>query len=229
MNRRIVRWRMAGGALVALIVLAAIGVAEETRRTRDPRLDSNLAVVFDGSGSMTGKPIETAKTSLVSFLRSVPEGWNVGVVVFDKSGTRELLPMGRYTPEQFASAVAPIKAGGGTPLGLAISEARAMLAKQRETQQGYGSYRVLVVTDGAASDQSDMERAAARILSDGTEMSVIGFRIKGGHKLREYATDYREAGDAKALSRAMAEAVAETDTSDESFVFEPLFPAREAR
>ena len=92
MNRRIVRWRMAGGALVALIVLAAIGVAEEARRTRDPRLDSNLAVVFDGSGSMTGKPIETAKTSLVSFLRSVPEGWNVGVVVFDKGAAMPSAP-----------------------------------------------------------------------------------------------------------------------------------------
>jgi len=208
---------------VTLIAIAAFSIAEDVQRTRDHRLDSNLAVVFDGSGSMSGKPIETAKTSLVSFLRSVPEGWNVGVVVFDKNGTRELLPMGKYTSEQFAAAVAPIRAGGGTPLGMALGQARGMLAKQREVQQGYGNYRVLVVTDGAASDQKDMEAAAARVISDGTEISVIGFRIKGGHKLREYATDYREAGDAAALSRAMAEAVAETDTSDETFVFEPLF------
>lgn len=216
---------MAGGALVVLLVGAAIGIAEEAKRTRDPRLDSNLAVVFDASGSMNGKPIETAKTSLVSFLHSVPEGWNVGVVVFDKKGTRELLPMGRYTNADILTAVTPIQAGGGTPLGLAIGQARGMLAKQRESQQGYGSYRLLVVTDGAASDAADMEAAAARLLSDGTELSVIGFRIKGGHKLREFATDYREAGDAEALGRAMAESLAETDTSDESFVFEPLFPA----
>ncbi len=207
----------------ALLLLACSVAWGRGARARDPRLDGNLAIVFDASGSMAGAPIREAKKSLEAFLRALPPDWNAGVIVFDKQGTRELLPMGRYSPEEVRRAVEPIGAGGGTPLGQAIGLSRAMLNERRRVQQGYGTYRLLVVTDGEATDSRDMRAASMRTVSDGTEMIVIGFRIKGGHSLREFATDYREAGDQVALSKAMQAALAEANPADEKFTFEDLF------
>ncbi len=208
--------------VAALSVLATITWGQGAKK-REPRLEGNLAVVFDASGSMSGAPIREAKKSLESFLRAMPEDWNAGVIVFDKKGTRELLPMGKYTAEEVRKAVDPISAGGGTPLGQAIGLSRGMLNERRKVQQGYGTYRLLVVTDGEATDVAKMRAASSRVVSDGTDMIVIGFRIKGGHSLRKYATDYREAGDEAALSRAMQAALAEANPADENFAFEDLF------
>jgi len=196
---------------------------------RDARLDGNLAIVFDASGSMQGQPMTTAKKSLEQFMKTIPVDWNAGVIVFDKQGVRELLPMGKYSADEIAKAIAPIKAGGGTPLGAAIGQARGVINERRQAQQNYGRYRMLVVTDGEASDRPEMAAATTRVLSDGTELMVIGFRIKGSHSLRKVATDYRDANDGAALSRALEAALAETDTADESFRFEPIFGAAAAK
>lgn len=209
-------------SLAALLLVGALSWAQAPRK-RDPRLEGNLAVVFDASGSMSGAPIREAKKSLEAFLRALPEGWNAGVIVFDKQGTRELVPMGKYSAEEVRRVVEPITAGGGTPLGKAIGLSRGMLSERRLAQQGYGTYRLLVVTDGEATDPQEMRAATTRVLSDGVEMIVIGFRMKGGHSLRKFATDYREAGDEAALSKAMQAALAEANPADEKFVFENLF------
>lgn len=189
---------------------------------RDERLATNLAIVFDGSGSMAGEKIETAKKSLAQFLASVPKDWNVGLIVFDNAGVREALPIGRHEGDEVDATVAAIRAGGGTPLGKTINDAHEMLAAQRTKQQGYGRYMALVVTDGEASDPGVMTVAAPKVPRDGMELSVIGFRLPGAHSLRAVATDYRDAGNAQQLSKALAEAVAETNTDVPNFRFEQL-------
>ena len=188
----------------------------------DERLATNLAIVFDGSGSMAGEKIETAKKSLAQFLASVPPDWNVGLIVFDNSGVRTALPIGQHGASVVNEAVASIRAGGGTPLGKTIESAHQMLAEQRTKQQGYGRYLALVVTDGEATDKDAMARTAPAVPRDGMELSVIGFRLPGAHSLRAVATDYRDAGNAQQLTKALAEAVAETNSAEPSFKFERL-------
>lgn len=188
----------------------------------DERLRNNLVIVFDGSGSMRGDKIHIAKSSLGAFMKALPADWNVGLIVFDSKGVHEALPLGPVDTHKVEDAVAPISAGGKTPLGKSIYLARNMLADAREEQLGYGRFQALVITDGEASDGPYMNQACTEFLKAGYYLSVIGFQLGGGHSLRNFATDYREAGNQEELSRAMQEAVAEIDTSQSGFDFEPL-------
>ncbi len=188
----------------------------------DERLAKNVAIVFDASGSMKGARLTAAKSSLSSFMKAVPENWNVGLIVFDTQGVREILQLGKHTDRELQAAITPITAGGKTPLGKSIFMGRNMLLRQQEKQQGYGSYMLLIVTDGEASDREYMIKASQAFGESGYDLSVIGFQLSSGHTLRDYASDYREAGNQVELEKAMQEAVAETDTQAADFDFEPL-------
>lgn len=217
-------WLMVAGAAIAQVPEPprAAAPAMPVAPIADERLATNLAIVFDGSGSMAGEKIDIAKRSLAKFLTSVPADWNVGLIVFDNEGARESLSLGRHDTETINNTVASIRAGGGTPLGRTIDGAHKMLAAQRDKQQGYGRYMALVVTDGEATDKDLMARVAPALARDGVELNVIGFRLPGAHSLRQFATDYRDAGNEQQLSKALREIVAETRTDAPNYQFEPL-------
>ncbi|MBI5154183.1 VWA domain-containing protein [Candidatus Poribacteria bacterium] len=212
-----------GFALVLPAMLGGqTGKPAARKQEPDPRLASNLVVIFDGSGSMAGDKIQVAKRSLTAFMKAVPKEFNLGLLVFDGNGLRRVLELGQHDAAAIDSAVRPIEAGGSTPLGASVDEARKMLESQRERQQGYGRFEVLVVTDGEASDPKELNKSAPRFVFEGFTMRVIGFKLNEEHSLRRFALDYRDAGNAQQLERAMKEAVAETDTTEKTFVFEKL-------
>jgi uncharacterized protein with von Willebrand factor type A (vWA) domain len=178
---------------------------------------SNAYIVFDGSGSMAGQPIEQAKRAVAAFIAGAPEDLNIGLYVFDNAGMdgREVTPLGRG-PEQrqmLKDQISRIEAGGGTPLGSAIEAGTHALIKQFQKQLRYGDIRLIVVTDGAASDSRVFNRSISFAGEYNVPIYTVGFRIGDRHPLRQFSEAYFTADDEKELLDAMEETLAEMDDS----------------
>jgi uncharacterized protein YegL len=153
----------------------------------------------------------SAKRALVRVLESLPESTNVGILAFGSVGSaawlKALGPLGDRA--LIEARVRELEASGGTPLGECIKLGADALLEQRERQFGYGSYSLLIVTDGEANDPYHVENYAPDIVSRGIRMDVIGVAMNQDHTLARVAHSYRRANDAKALERAVGQVFAE--------------------
>jgi hypothetical protein len=109
------------------------------------------------------------------------------------------------------------------------------LLQERESQGNLGSYKLLVVTDGAASDDNlNVERTFADgsakpgvlrdVLNRGVVIDAIGLDMADKHALSTQINGvYMRGDDPNSLSKAIAKSVAEVgfgstqDASDEAF------------
>ncbi len=187
-------------------------------------LAANFYIIFDGSGSMGDRPggacsgdqqfrykIDGAKWALREFIKNVPRDANLGLYVFDSRARKERVSLGPDNRTTFEDAVDDIEDGGNTPLARAIRFGTDRLVEQYKKQLGYGTYRLIVVTDGQASNIPDaVEYATER----GMPIYAIGLCIGNDHPLRELAHSYRAADSAADLQRSLKEAVAESETFD---------------
>tara|TARA_B100001778_G_scaffold330827_2_gene334051 strand:- start:16740 stop:17648 length:909 start_codon:yes stop_codon:yes gene_type:complete len=175
----------------------------------------NVVLLIDDSGSMddgmrssTGreKKMDVAKRAIIQVLGQVPEGTNVGIVTFRRN---VIYPLGPVDMNKVRQAVNSVQPGGGTPLGEYMKSGADMLLKQRQKQFGYGSYRLLVVTDGAASDERKMNNYAPEIVARGIILDTIGVDMSQNHSLASVSSSYRKANDPDSLQRAVSEVFAE--------------------
>lgn len=178
---------------------------------------SNAYIVFDGSGSMGGKPIQEAKRAVKAFVADAPEELNIGLFVFDSKnrGGREVVPLGSGDEQRkkLNQVLGKVSAGGGTPLGAAIQTGTTALIAQFQKQLRYGDVRLIVVTDGHASDVQRFSSSIAYANSHHVPIYTIGFHIKNDHPLRNFSEAYFTASDEKELLGAMKETLAELDDS----------------
>lgn len=178
---------------------------------------SNAYIIFDGSGSMAGQPIEEAKRAVAAFVKGAPADLNIGLFIFDgvNSGGREVVPLGRGDGQraELDAAIARVRADGGTPLGSAIQTGTTSLIAQFQKQLRYGDIRLVVVTDGMASDEANFGRSIRFARDHHVPVYTIGFRIKSDHPLRRYSEAYFTADDEEELLGAMKETLAELDDS----------------
>jgi Ca-activated chloride channel homolog len=188
-------------------------------------LRRNFYFVFDGSGSMKDPPrkapdadqaftskIQGAKWAVAEFLSKVPKDANLGLYVFDRYGYREVLPLGPNNRAAFLQKVQKVEAKGGTPLGTAIAIGSEALKKQYNNQLGYGEYRLIVITDGDATD--NLQTGVARAAKYRIPIYTIGFDMGNDHSLRKHSISYRSANSAKQLEHALEQAVGELDIFD---------------
>jgi hypothetical protein len=187
----------------------------------EPSLTRNFYFIFDGSGSMADNcagqaKILGAKAAVESFLKKVPTDANLGLLIFDKDGAREVVALEPNNRAQFLKAIKEVKDGGGTPLARSIQLGSDKLVEQYKKQLGYGDYRLIVVTDGQADK---IPAAADYAASFGIPIYAIGLCMEGDHPLRSFAISYREASNYQDLERALEETVAETEVYDPT-VFE---------
>jgi len=178
----------------------------------------NYYMVLDASGSMGNRAcsgdltkMEAAKNALLTFAQGFPADANLGLVVFDRAGVSEALPIGAGNRDQFGALVKAVRANGGTPLKSAIGLAYRGLTGQARTQFGYGEYHLVIVTDGEADSGEDPTAIVNRILQESpVVVHTIGFCIGTNHSLNQPGrTLYRAADNPEQLRRQLSDVLAE--------------------
>lgn len=192
-----------------------------------PNHHDNVIVLLDTSGSMNKRfrggnitRLQAAKTALKTAIAKVPSSTQIGVLRFAKKyGPQAWIhPLGARENEKLFNAIDGQSANGNTPLGEYIKIAADRLLEVRQEQFGYGTYRLLIVTDGQASDRQLMERFTPEVMARGITMDVIGVDMKGDHTLATRVHSYRRADDPAALRTAVADIFAEVsgDQTDDA-------------
>ncbi len=190
------------------------------------RADQNVVVVLDDSGSMRDRMrtengrvarMEAAKKALIGVLNNLPENTNVGVLALNTrvNDSPWIVPLGNADRRQWAANIADIEADGGTPLGEFMRTAADELLVTRG-EQIYGTYRLLIVTDGEANDPELINSYLPQILSRGLIVDVIGVDMTAEHSLAARAHSYRSADDDASLEQAISEVFAETSNDDQN-------------
>lgn len=179
---------------------------------------TNYYLVLDGSGSMaesrcSGKTnkMNAAKQAVATFTQQIPEQANMGLFVFDNSGTKERVALGPNNRDSMLQAISRVRANGGTPLKSAIEKGYKSLEEQAKKQLGYGEYHLVVITDGEASGNQNPKNAVQSILEDSPiVIHTIGFCIEGGHSLNQAGKiNYKQANDPKSLQQGLQDVLAE--------------------
>ena len=182
----------------------------------------NIVVLLDASGSMNETfssganrtKLQTAKNALKSVLSKLPDDINVGLLIFSTSHlTPWLYPLRAKENDRFLNAVARVRADGGTPLGQYMKMGADALLAQREKQYNYGSYRLLVITDGKARDAHLVDAYTPAIMNRQIRVDVIGVDMPEDHMLATVVDSYRRADNPEQLIEAVSKILAETPSS----------------
>ena len=98
-----------------------------------------------------------------------------------------------------------------------------VLLDARRKQFGYGTYRLLVVTDGEAGDARLVEAYTPDIISRGITIDCIGVEMASRHTLATKVHSYRNANDPESLKQAISEVFAEVASGDAGQTGEDAF------
>ena len=198
------------GAVLAATWAVPLGQAQV-------QVTDNVVVVVDASGSM-GAPMggstrmSVAKDALKQVLEQIPDTTHVGILVFPRGNW--VYPLGPRKESMLAGAIDSIQSGGGTPLGEDMKRGADVLLNARRKQFGYGTYRLLVVTDGEAGDARQVEAYTPDIISRGITIDCIGVEMASRHTLATKVHSYRNANDPESLKQAISEVFAEVASGD---------------
>ena len=209
------------GVVLAGLWVAPLGQAQV-------QVTDNVVVVVDASGSMgthmagTGRDRMTvAKDALKQVLAQIPDTTHIGILVFPRGNW--VYPLGPRKESMLAGAIDSIGEGGSTPLGEYMKRGADALLQARKNQFGYGTYRLLIVTDGEAGDRQKVEVFTPDIISRGITIDVIGVEMASRHTLATRVHSYRNANDPESLRQAISEVFAEVASSDGGAAGEDAF------
>ena len=200
--------------ILLIFVSVQVGIADNGVHT------DNIVIILDASGSMQDKfradetksKMDAAKEALKEVLAKVPEGTNIGLLVFSGRNIQNewVYPLGPKDTARLIAAVDLPQPDGGTPLGRYMRIGANRLLEQREKQYNYGNYRLLIVTDGEAQDKDKVAQYTPEILNRQIRVDVIGVDMKTDHKLATDADSYRRADNPGELVAAVSQILAET-------------------
>ncbi|MHA1948240.1 MAG: vWA domain-containing protein [Candidatus Thorarchaeota archaeon] len=175
----------------------------------------NVVVVLDDSGSMDAwlgstTRMEAAKTALYTVISKLPADAKVGVVLLNgRRNGKWVVPFGIVDRAAAKTAISNVDASGGTPLGGSMKEGADKLLEER-SKEFYGTYTLLVVSDGEANDSGKVEKYLSDIITRGISVDVIGVDMKSSHSLATKVNTYRSANDSDSLVKAITEVFAES-------------------
>jgi Ca-activated chloride channel family protein len=130
---------------------------------RENKKSADVALVFDKSGSMAGKPLAEAKLGAKAFLDSLGDRDTVSLLLFDSKLYPPIgpLPLGANRAV-LAKRIDDVIAGGGTALYEAIQEAYSAAMGRARAEPGT-IHAVVVMTDGKDEDSkislADLDKA----------------------------------------------------------------------
>ena len=211
------RTRIAPGLVALLSVLLALCCPGWAQEYHD-----KVVIILDASGSMASpmgskniQKIAAAKAALKEVMTKIPETTHVGLLVFSGKNVPDkwLYPLGPRDNAALTKAIDLPQPGGNTPLGQFIKIGADRLLEERAKQFGYGSYRLLIVTDGEATDGQLTERYTPEVVARGITVDVIGVDMKQDHTLATKVHSYRRADDPEALKKALSDILAEVSSS----------------
>lgn len=183
-----------------------------------------VVIVLDDSGSMREimkrdrrSKIDAAKSSLMKVIEQIAPETNVGLLLLNgaRASNHWYIPIGPVNQQDAFRKIDALRANGGTPLGDALRIASDELLALR-AKKIYGTYRLIVVTDGEATDQALLDQYLPDILSRGIIIDAIGVDMRGNHSLATKVHSYRSADDQASLSNAIQEIMAERNGTDQS-------------
>ena len=206
--------------VAAWLLLVSMTVAAITTMTPSiATAQQNVVIIIDDSGSMAVRMqsnrritrMTAAQDALIKVLGDLPDNAQVGLLALNSRGAdgNWIIPMGPLDRSAVEQRIASIRANGGTPLGAAMKVALNTLLETRRRQM-YGTYRMLIVTDGEAGDPELVERYLPIARARGFILDVIGVDMSGDHSLATRANTYRRADDEASLATAIADVFAET-------------------
>ena len=186
----------------------------------------NVVVVLDDSGSMKDKmnsrqgkvaKMFAAKQALLTVLEQLPADANVGVALLNGKINKSpwLIPLGPVDINATRNVMRSVQAKGSTPLGRFMKVGTDALLAARE-KEDYGSYRLLIVTDGEAGDERLIERFLPEIKARGITVDVIGVNMQSDHSLATRVHSYRRADNPESLTAAIREVFAETSSASDA-------------
>lgn len=222
--------KTAGASLVLFLGYSALAQEEPSVAIDEYR--DNVVIVLDASGSMKQRmrgsgvqKMEAAKAALKSVLQNLPPTTHIGLLVFSAKNLRNdwVYPLGPREEERLLEAIDQPIPESGTPLGEYIKMGADRLLEARAQQYGYGTYRLLIVTDGNANDPELVNRYTPEVLARGILVDVIGVDMKTDHTLASMAHSYRRANDPDSLERAIREVFAELSSDTGDFSMEEAF------
>lgn len=219
-----------------LSAMMAVAVLAGTVPRAGAQNIDNVVILLDASGSMNGmmgpvKKIDAAKSAMKEILKSLPPTTHVGLLVFSASNVKDwAYPLGPRDDQKLTAAIDLPQPYGGTPLGTYMKMAADRLLEARKAQFGYGTYRLLVVTDGEANNErkSMVDDYTRDIIARGITVDVVGVMMARTHTLATKVHSYRSADDPASLKNAIKEVFAEVakpkDAAAEAEVFAEIAP-----
>lgn len=216
---------------VLLNIIVGMLLLTSTLSAQEVYLD-NVVIVLDASGSMNTnmrntnvKKLQAAKTAITEVIKTIPQTTQVGLLVFGGQRHGWVQSLGPRNDASLFSNIQSITASGGTPLGEYMKLGADCLLATRKDQYGYGSYRLLIVTDGEANDPSLVDRYTPEIVARGIITDVIGVDMNQAHTLATKVQSYRRANDPAALTQAIREVFAEVGKTTDGQSGEEAFEA----
>jgi von Willebrand factor type A domain len=188
---------------------------------QDTQTGKVVVIVLDDSGSMNksmagNEPkMVVAKRALIRVIETLPPNTQLGILLMNGASADKgwLVPLGPLDVVEATRRVSATVADGGTPLGASMKRGLDELLKLRD-ERPYGEYRLLVVTDGEASDADVLKRNLPLIVSRGVVLDVIGVDMQADHSLAKRSHSYRRANDAQSFEKALKEVFAESTADD---------------
>lgn len=221
----------------ALFFMGHVATAEIEKSLVD-----NVLIILDASGSMNTSMdgttrMNAAKNAIFKVVSNLPQDTHVGLLVFSAKNMQDpwVHRLGVLNRQQFESKLKRIVAHASTPLGRFIGLGADELVKKKKTQMGYGTFRLLIVTDGQASDPDLMKVNTLKCLQQGVILDVIGVAMQKSHDLAKSSYSYRSAQDRKSLEKAISQVFAEVSDdpanqeTKESFELVSFFNEANAR
>lgn len=165
---------------------------EVTQADPDAIGRNNLIFVVDRSGSMDegacgadGTKSQVVSQALSDFMPQIPTDVAVGYLDFG-SNTAVRVPLGvNNRSALIAAAEAHSPDMGSTYVGHATGVAFDMLAAQALNQGATGTYRIVMIVDGGASDDRDLTRVLTQVNHTPVEIMTAGFCLGPRHELNQ--------------------------------------------
>ncbi len=214
--------------LLTLLTLSSVHLVAAQTPRQPPvgpvATGQHVVVVLDNSGSMNESignnrrtnRMQAAKRALTMVIQSLPADTQIGIVTLNppslarRENNRWIVPLGPLDKQEAIQSIQTLQARGATPLGTYMKIGADDLIRAR-AHDHYGTYRLLVVTDGEANDKHLVERYLPDIMGRGIQVDVIGVNLRARHSLATKVHTYRNANDPESLTKAIQEVFAETD------------------